>query len=549
MAKPETSSNVADNPEKPGTPKTSVLKWALVLLPLGFLWFRLINNLWLEWDTNPQYSYGLVVPILVVGLLMRRWFGSADRQCSPSLENPWLLVLAGALLAFLYLPTRLVEAATPEWRPLQWLLGIEVVGLTLYAVYLAGGKNWLRLAAFPVAFFLVSIPWPSLIETPLIQGLSRMNASMVVEVLGIVGVPSLQHGNVIEVSTGMVGINDACSGIRSFQSSLMIALFLGEFYLFRWPRRLWLVPIGFLLAMVLNLCRASLLTWIAATKGVAAIAQYHDEAGLTILLVCTALLWGIAWLMNWRKPAAVMPEPAKAADSRSLLGGKDRWRLSNRLAVMLIVWLVLVESGVALWYHVREANIKPGPDWTVVMPADDARFKELPLTPEEHELLRFDEGKKAQWEDPVGTMWQGFYFNWRPGRVAGYLAKRHTPDICLTATGLKMTQEPKLEIITVHGVELPMRHYVFESPEGKLQVFQCHWEAGLGKDTFTAEESSRFNLIRGVWAGRGNQGQKVLEMVLIGNDNPELAKKALILQLEKIIRVANPAIEFASPQP
>lgn len=541
MAMSEESSKMPTNPPpgKLAATQRSVMKWALVLLPLGFLWFRLINNLWLEWDTNPQYSYGLVVPFLVVGLLSRRWLTTTDRHRSPAIGNPWLLVLSCAFLIFLYLPTRLVEAATPEWRPLQWLLGIEVVVLTLYAVYLAGGKNWLRLAAFPVAFFLVSIPWPSVIETPLIQGLSRMNASMVVEVLGILGVPSVQHGNVIEVSTGMVGINDACSGIRSFQSSLMIALFLGEFYLFHWPRRLLLIPIGFLVAMGLNLCRASLLTWIAATKGVAAIAQYHDEAGLTILLVCTALLWIAAWLLNLRKPAAAAPSPMKTDGIGLPVAGKCGWRLLNRLALVLIVWLVLVETGVALWYHIREANLKPGPTWTVIMPADNRHFQELPLTPEEHELLRFDEGKKAQWEDANGALWQAFYFNWLPGRVAGYLAKRHTPDICLTATGLQMTGEPKLEIINIHGVELPMRHYVFQSPQGTLQVYQCHWEAGLGKETFTADESSRFNLIRGVWAGRGNQGQKVLEMVLIGHDNPELAKQALIEQLENIVKVEN----------
>src|ERR1039458_7952106 len=51
----------------------SALKWALVLLPLAYLWFRLINNLWPEWTTNPQYGYGLLVPFLCLGLLIRRW--------------------------------------------------------------------------------------------------------------------------------------------------------------------------------------------------------------------------------------------------------------------------------------------------------------------------------------------------------------------------------------------------------------------------------------------------------------------------------------------
>jgi exosortase len=518
------------------------VKWALLILPLGYLWFHLIDNLRLEWTSNPQYSYGLVVPLLVIGLLLRRW----PRMSESSKQNREggnqfqlsIFSISAFLLAFLYLPTRLLEAATPEWRPIQWLLAIETIGLTLYAVHLAGGKGWLKQAAFPIAFFLVAIPWPTILEQPVIQGLSRMNAAMVVNVLGILNVPAIQHGNVIEVGTGLVGINDACSGIRSFQSSLMISLFLGEFYLFNWRRRLLLIPISFALAMILNLCRASLLTWIAAKKGIGAIAEYHDEAGLTILLVCTALLWGAGWLLNRRNVPFENNKPETVHNLRPIDDNDDRTRRRmNRLGIILIVWLVMVESGVELWYRIRESHLKPGPNWSVNFPEANPTYKDLPLTTEAHELLRFDQGQQGQWQEPDGTVWQTFYFNWQPGRVAGYLAKRHTPDICMTATGLKMTSGPELTVLNVNNVELPMRHYVFESASGPLQVYQCHWEAGVGKDTYTAEESSRFNLIRGIWAGRGNQGQKVLEIIITGYDNPELARQALVRQLEKMIKV------------
>jgi exosortase len=517
----------------------AVIKWGLVLLPLGYLWFHLIDDLRLEWDTNPQYSYGLVVPILVVGLLFRRWLNPARRATGPALNHPKLLAGFFGLLALLVFPTRLIEAATPEWRPLQWTLALEVIGLTLYAIYLAGGKNWLRQAAFPILFFLVAVPWPSPIETPLIQGLSRMNASLVVEVMGILGVPSMAHGNVIQVSTGVVGINDACSGIRSFQSSLMISLFLGEFYLFNWRRRLLLIPLGFIIALSLNLCRASLLTWIAATKGIEAIGEYHDEAGFTILLICTALLWGMAWLVSLRRASASsqlapqMPMPAEKVDPAV------RFRSLDRFAAMLLVWLVLVETGVQTWYHFRESKLKPGRQWTVVMPTSNPTYQDLPVTPDEITLLRFDEAKQGEWREADGTDWTAYYFDWRPGRVAGYLAKRHTPDICLTATGLKMTAGPKLEIMRVHDVDLPMRCYTFSCPAGPLQVFQCHWESGLPVADYTADESGRFNLIRGVWAGRGNRGQKVLEVVISGSPDAETAQKALRQQLEKLVKVAN----------
>ena len=544
-AKPE-ESFVATQLRGPGQPPAqdrsrSFFKWALLILPLGYLWFHLIDNLRLEWTSNPQYSYGLVVPLLVVGLLVRRWHRIIGVSAVSAIRNPWPAVLLGSLLAFFYLPTRLVEAATPEWRPLQWLLAIEIIGLTLYAIYLAGGKSWLRQAAFPVAFFLVAIPWPTLIEQPIIQGLSRINAAIVVNVLLFLNLPAIQHGNVIEVSTGMVGVNDACSGIRSLQSSLMISLFLGEYYMFGWRRRLFLLPTSLALALILNVCRTSWLTWLAAKNGVGAIAEYHDEAGLTILLVCTALLWVTAWLLNRGNVShqTDQTETAIAAGAGNDNTSVERYRRVNRLGIILIVWLVVVESGVELWYRIRESHLQPGPNWAVKLPEQNPTFKSLPFTTAEHELLRFDQGRQGEWQESDGTGWQAFYYNWLPGRVAGYLAKRHTPDICMTATGYQMISGPELTVLDVNGVELPMRHYVFSSSNGPLQVYQCHWEAGTGKDTYTADESARFNLIRGVWAGRGNHGQKVLEVIITGYDNPDLAQQALVRQLNNLVIVEN----------
>ena len=152
-------------------------------------------------------------------------------------------------------------------------------------------------------------------------------------------------------------------------------------------------------------------------------------------------------------------------------------------------------------------------------------------------LLRFDEFKQAAWSEPDGTQWEAFYFSWLPGRVAGYLAKRHTPEICLTATGLKLLSGPKLTMMNVHGVELPIRSYVFQTEDGVIQVFHCRWEAGVNEDAYVAHESARYNLIRAIWAGRGNQGQKVLEFIISGMDDPEQAKQALARQLEKLIKV------------
>ena len=518
----------------------------LIFLSVGYLWFRLINNLRVDWVTDPQYGYGLLVPLLCIGLIIRRWsiFPKIESP-RPGTGNLTPAILLFALLAFLYLPIRLIEAATPEWRIIQWLLGIVTIGLTLCVIYLSSGQRWLRLILFPVCFFLVAIPWPTLIETPIIQTLTRMSAVIVTQLLYFAGVPAIAHGNVIELSTGMVGIEEACSGIRSFQTSLMTCLFFGEFYRLRPSYRWLLIPIGLGLAIIFNICRMFLLTMVAAKKGVAAISQYHDPAGVSTAIFCTLGLWGLALFLSREEsgdsssPKTALAEaPPSPAERPTVVINQPA--TFARLGLGLLIWLILVEAGVQAWYHSRESNLKPGPAWTLNFPQDNPTLKTFLIDESTRNLLRYDDGKEATWTDPDGTQWQAFYFDWRPGRVAGYLAKRHTPEICLPAIGLKLISGPELNIVNIHGVDLPIRSYVFANDNSVLQVFHCRWENGAGRGAYVQNDSARFNMVRAIWAGRGDQGQQVFEFIISGINDQQQAKRFLVNVLNKLITVDAP---------
>ena len=56
MANPEESSgatSIATN-RKSEIGNRKLVEWGLLALPLGYLWFHLIDNLRLEWTTDPQ---------------------------------------------------------------------------------------------------------------------------------------------------------------------------------------------------------------------------------------------------------------------------------------------------------------------------------------------------------------------------------------------------------------------------------------------------------------------------------------------------------------
>ena len=514
----------------------------LLAVFLGWLWAVLLNHLRVEWTLNPQYGYGWAVPFLCAYLLWKKFLPTASVQdpvahssltATPRLPFAicYLLLALGALL---YAPTRLVEQANPDWRLVSWALALDVVGLTLLLIYLVGGAFWLKRLAFPVGFFLVAVPWPNLVEGPVIQGLTRADASVTVELMGWLGIPALPHGNVIEVATGEVGIDEACSGIRSFQATLMLSLFLGELYQLTFPRRLGLVVSGFALSFIFNLARMSTLVWVAAHHGIGAIAQWHDPTGITILLACFFALWGLGlWLAGGKKQ--------KAENRKQKAEVVGEFPLSNfpisALGFALVIWLAAVEISVTGWYRWHEARVPPAAQWTVAWPTNNPTCKLTGLPADTRRILRYDEGQSVRWEaDELG--WQAVFLRWNPGQTALHLAQNHTPQGCLTAAGNTVTILSNRVWLDAAGLQLPFTVYALEHTSPPVFVFYCLWDdraSTQGRGALSLNYGNRLTPVR---QGLRNPGQRSLELVLSGNLDRAQAEAAVQNLLPQIIRSA-----------
>jgi hypothetical protein len=209
--------------------------------------------------------------------------------------------------------------------------------------------------------------------------------------------------------------------------------------------------------------------------------------------------------------------------------------------VGLAIWLVCVEVGVELWYRARERGLPEPVTWGVAWPHDNATFREIVLPDATRQYLRFDEARDGGWREPDGTVWQMIYLRWKPGRVAPHLAKNHTPDFCLTASGRKLLSASATRPIQVRGLQLPFRSYVVAQGGAPVHVFYCLWEDRAPGATFSPDILSFHSRLRATLEGRRNLGQRSLEVVIWGLDNPAQAETALRRQLEKLLYLGEPA--------
>jgi exosortase len=514
----------------PSKAPSSLLKGAAIMVIAGY-WLVLLRHLHVEWMINPQYSYGWAVPFLCAYLFILRWPKRPQAADAPS--GAWPLAWT-ALLALVFLPACLAEGANPDWRVASWVLSLDVIGLTLCAIWLFKGRPWVRHFAFPFAFFLVAVPWIRPIELGFVQDLAVANVNAAVELLNAIGLPAIRHGNVIEIAAGAVGVDEACSGIRSFQASLMISLFFGEFYMLAAPLRAALCFLGFTLAFMFNVFRTTLLTTVASQKGIAAIASWHDPAGVTILVACFASLWFIAiafrrWMPDDLRP--VSPPALQNAPPPSSQNASAPHLTVTGLAACLIMGV----AGTEAWYRSHDAKITRPINWSVAWPTNDITFHTLPMTEVSSEMLRYDQGEMVAWTDSEGARWQGISLRWLPGRAWVQIASDHYPGNCMTATGKKLLDTSETGNLVVKGVPLQFQSFRFRDGEQVLYVFHCLWDdAAQGPVKLSSRVGYQDRLLA-VRQGRRNPGQRLLELALWGPAGQAEAEALFQRQLENLI--------------
>lgn len=461
------SKSVSASAASPGRPPGAWWTAAAV----GACWLPLWWRISPAWSANPEQAFGWAVPPLAAYFAWRRRFearvGAAEPLTGGGRVLAWTALVGGGVVIAGALP---VLEPNPLWPAAQWIGATGAAMVTFALLALSGGTATMRAQGFPVVFAFTALSWPSSFQNGLVQVLSQVNAWLAAEAVSWGGLPAVAHGNIIEVGTGLVGVDEACSGLRSLQAVWMLGWFFGELYRFGWAQRLRLVGVAVVAAFVGNLVRTIFLTLQVARGGAAAADRWHDTAGMMVLAVTLAVVAAVAAWWSGR-PSILGASTASPGSAVAVASSAGRARA---LALAVIAALVLAEGATRAWFAWR-APATGAVQWRLADPTGGAQRVSAPARA--RELLRDPSEDGLAWNDPASAVAAvAFVFRWEGDPALAAAAELHDPTLCLPGVGARLEADLGVTVITVDGLPVPFATYRFATTGGTQHVFFCHWD-------------------------------------------------------------------------
>lgn len=474
----------------------------LNLLLLGALLVALSMFLWPHWNENPDLSHGLFMPLLFLLLLHESRNQGAKRFLPPHPIKTALTLITIAAGLFIMAAAGLY-AVTVGWSH------------TLVAFFLTSGACLLFLAGLLTCsdsrVGLIPVNWTSLVAiglwllcAPLPPGTySRLTLSLqlsvtdhVLSALHLLGIAASQHGNVIELANTSVGVEEACSGVRSLISCVFAGFFFSATLVRRFWPRLIIIGLAAPLALLMNFARSLILT-LLANAGIDISGNWHDITGFAVLGLTAAILGGLALLLDQKNTE---PEPSLSLSER-------KPRSAGVLQISLTIGLLLV-AGLNLFFY---ANTRPAPPsdriapnllnilpstydgWHVDTSTDLYQFSGILQT---DNLAQRTYRRVLNGEVAIFTVYLAY---WQPGQSSVSQVSMHTPDACWPGSGWNPVEVPsRRESLAIPARVLPTVE-ARKFTTGRFFQNVWFWHIYDGKPIDFVEPRSALELLRHAW--------------------------------------------------
>lgn len=261
--------------------------YAVVALLLCATYYRIAIKLVHDWYTIPDYSHGFLVPLFSLFLI---WDRRKIIRSTP-VRQSW----AGILLVIFSLAVLVLG-----------VYGVDLFTSRVSFVMLMGGLIWtffgsrmLRELRFPLLVLLLAIPFPEIIFNKITFPLQLLASRLASDILPMIGVPTLQEGNVIQLPVMKLEVAEACSGIRSLMSLFTLAIFYGYFLERSTSRRVLLALAAVPIAVAANAARiVGTGLCVQYWDPDKALGFFHEFSGWVIFVVSLVFLYFVHRLIS-----------------------------------------------------------------------------------------------------------------------------------------------------------------------------------------------------------------------------------------------------------
>jgi exosortase len=509
---------------------------------LGAAVLALTLYLWPEWQQNPDLSHGFFMPLIFLLLLHESRSGTPRfLPAHPLTTTAFALLLLGSLAA---LVAAGLYAAAVDWsHAIVDLMLSAAVALVLAAAVVAFSTETRRLLPFNWSALMAAVLW--LLATPLPPGTyTRLTLTLqlwvsegVLRALHLLGIAAVRHGNVIDLANTSVGVEEACSGVRSLISCVFAGLFFSA-TLVRgpWARGL-IIALAAPLALAMNFLRSLGLT-LLANAGVDIEGTWHDVTGFAVLGVTAALLCGLALLLDrGAKPQATRVAPA-SAPVNAAPAQPAAPRPKSALDVVLTGGLATA-TALAVFFvantRATPASSKPAPELFSLLPAsaegwqvkssDLYEFRGALQT--EHLAQRHYIRTTAA--GPLEIILYVAY--WPAGQAPVSLVASHTPDACWPGSGwTPITVEHPRIALAADGRTLPeAEHRMFRGTSRPQHVW--FWHLYNGQPLGYRKPSSPLELLSfAARYGFRHSGDQMFVRVSSNRPWSEIAREPLVAE-------------------
>lgn len=309
---------------------------------LGFAALMIWDQLF-WWANNEDYSFGFLVPFFVGYVIYTRWplvrsylFTGAEPNEKPEMAEAspvatrsleWLAVLGLLACLGLFGIGMLIRMATGPQNPATLAVAMSFAGLLLSSVFIFtketvdGTPMSLKarfsvtlLFVFPALIWMLSAPMVAVLDNKIRVFLMNKVTVVVFGVFDFLGYELERRGNVLILPEGSVGVEEACSGIRSLTGCLFAGSFFGAVFMRKFWKKVLMVFLAMCFAVLMNLCRSMFLTLWSYHYGSNAIDEewslpiigdigtVHDVTGLLIMvLTCVGLMIFLP-IVNYKPP-------------------------------------------------------------------------------------------------------------------------------------------------------------------------------------------------------------------------------------------------------